>query len=100
MLNMDRDYKKRGHLSQYFASQVITREWVQPVDAEHRIFRVASDVRDKDGHVLVTAYAALRPDGEWSLLTINKDHDNPQPVSISDSSEKSVGEFRLGQFAK
>jgi hypothetical protein len=83
MLNMDRDYKMRGHLSQYFASQVITREWVQPVDAEHRMFRVASDVREKDGHVLVTAYAVLRPDGGWSLLTINKDHDNPQPVSIS-----------------
>jgi F5/8 type C domain len=82
-LNMDRDYKMRGHLSQYFASQVISREWVQPVDAEHRIFRVSSDVRDDAGHVLVTAYAVLRPDGDWSLMAINKDHDHPHTVRVA-----------------
>jgi hypothetical protein len=82
-LNMDRDYKMRGHLSQYFASQVITREWVQPVDADHRVFRVSSDVRDKTGNVLVTAYAVLRPDGQWSLLIVNKDHDSEQRVRIA-----------------
>jgi hypothetical protein len=32
--------------------------------------------------VLVTAYALQRPDGQWSLMLINKDHDNPQPVQI------------------
>ena len=73
----------RGHLSQYFASQLITREWVQPVDSGHRIFRVSSDVRDTAGNVLVTAYAVLRPDGEWSLLIVNKDHDNAQKVNIA-----------------
>jgi hypothetical protein len=82
-LNMDRDYKMRGHLSQYFASQLITREWVQPVDVPHRIFRVSSDARDKAGNLLVTAYAVLRPDGQWSLLIINKDHDNAQSVRIA-----------------
>ena len=80
---MDRDYKMRGRLSQYVASQLITREWVQPVDAAHRIFRVSSDVRDKAGNLLVTAYAVLRPDGQWSLLIINKDHDNAQSVRIA-----------------
>jgi len=95
MLNMDRDYKMRGHLSQYYASQLITREWVQPSDSENRIFRVSSDARDQAGHVLVTAYAVLRPDGLWSLLMINKDHDNPQQVSItfSDSDAKNRRSF-------
>jgi hypothetical protein len=83
MLNMDREYKMRGHLSQYFASQVITREWVQPVDAEHRVFRVASDVRDADNHLMVTAYAVERPDGEWSVMMINKDRDRDRRVSIA-----------------
>jgi hypothetical protein len=82
-LNMDRDYKMRGHLSQYFASQVVTREWVQPVDSDHRIFRVSSDVRDKAGNLLVTSYAVLRPDGQWSLLIVNKDHDNEHRVSVA-----------------
>jgi hypothetical protein len=33
--------------------------------------------------VLVTAYAVLRPDGQWSLLLINKDYENPHPVRIN-----------------
>ena len=32
--------------------------------------------------VLVTAYAVLRPDGQWSLMLINKDYDHPHPVHI------------------
>jgi hypothetical protein len=32
---------------------------------------------------LITAYAAKRPDGEWSLLIINKDPSNAHQVSIS-----------------
>ena len=55
---------------------MLTQEWSQPVDAEHQLFTAASDIKDADGHVLVTAYAVLRPDGQWSLLLINKDYDN------------------------
>jgi len=39
-----------------------------PGNAKHVVFKAASDVKDESGHVLVTAYAALRPDGQWSLL--------------------------------
>ena len=39
-------------------------------------------MRDKAGAILVTAYAVLRPDGQWSLLIVNKDHDNAQQVNI------------------
>lgn len=67
---------------QYLASQVISKEWVQPVDAVHKLFRVASNVKDKDGNVVVTAYAVERPDGEWSIMLINKDHDNDHSVKI------------------
>jgi hypothetical protein len=31
---------------------------------------------------LVTAYPVLRPDGQWSLLVVNKDHDNAHSVRI------------------
>jgi hypothetical protein len=75
--NIDKDYKTKGYFSQYFASQVITKEWTQPVDAVHRLFRVSSD------DSLVTAYAVERPDGKWSVMLINKDHDNPHSVKVS-----------------
>jgi hypothetical protein len=62
---------------------VITKEWVQPVDAIHKLFKVASDVKDKDGNTLVTAYAVERPDGLWSVMLINKDQDNDHSVKVA-----------------
>jgi len=56
---------------------------VQPVDSPHRLFRAASDVRDASGNVLVTAYAVERPDGQWSVMLINKDRNNPHAVKIA-----------------
>lgn len=82
MFMVDKNYEIQRKTSQYFAAQLITQEWVQPKDAEHLLFRAASDLRDSEGHVLVTAYPVLRPDGQWSLLVINKDHDNEHPVRI------------------
>ncbi len=95
LIQVDHDHRIQGYLSQYFASQLITREWVQPVDSAHRVFRVASDLRDADNNTLVTAYALLRPDGQWSLLVVNKDHDNPHRVRIAfhDEGTKSDRQF-------
>jgi len=38
---------------------------------------------DGAGHNLVTAYAALRPDGQRSLMVVNKDQENSHEVSIA-----------------
>ena len=91
----DRDYKIKQPLSQYFVSQMLNLEWVQPGDKAHRIFPAASDIRDGAGHVLVTSYAALRPDGQWSLLMVNKDQENAHTVNISfdDFEKKNVATF-------
>jgi hypothetical protein len=56
-------------------------EWVE-AGGEHRLFSASSDIHDDAEHNLVTAYAALRPDGRWSLLVINKDQENPHGVRI------------------
>jgi hypothetical protein len=81
-LPMDADGHVRSYTPQYIATQVITKEWVQPVDAVHKLFKVASTVKDKDGHILVTAYAVERPDGQWSIMLVNKDHDNDHAVKV------------------
>jgi hypothetical protein len=83
MFTVDPAYQIKKPTSQFFAAQFLTQEWAQPVDAEHRVFKAASDVKDAEGNILVTAYALLRPDGQWSLLLINKDYDNPHPVSVT-----------------
>jgi hypothetical protein len=84
MFSADRETRKIIQpLAQYFASQLINLEWVQPGNGEHKLFAAASDVTDGAGHTLVTAYAALRPDGQWSLMVVNKDQENAHEVKIA-----------------
>jgi hypothetical protein len=83
MFTVDKDYQIQQPTSQFFASQLMNLEWVEPGNGEHRIFPAAGDVLDPAGHVLVTAYAVDRPDGQWSLLIINKDQLNPHAVRIA-----------------
>jgi F5/8 type C domain len=82
LFSTDTNLKIQQPLSQYFASQLINLEWVEPAGGEHRLFSASSDIHDDADHKLVTAYAALRPDGRWSLLVINKDQENPHSVRI------------------
>jgi len=82
LFNVDRDYHLKGYFAQYFATQLITQEWVEPVDEPHRLYKVSSDVKDPSGNLLVTAYAVERPDGQWSVMLINKDHDNDHAVKV------------------
>jgi hypothetical protein len=70
------------HTSQYFASRMINREWVNHGAGLHELAPALSDVADDVGHILVTAYAVKRPDGEWSLMLINKDPSNAHEVKI------------------
>jgi len=86
-LALDKDYRVVNYPPQYLAAQVITKEWVQPVDAPHRMFRAASDVTDESGAVMVTAYALERPDRQWSVMLVNRDHDNDHTVSVTFSDE-------------
>jgi hypothetical protein len=82
MFMVDKDYQIKTPTSQFFAAKLITQEWAEPKDADHRLFTASSDMRDADGNILVTAYPLLRPDGQWSLMLINKDYDNPHQVRI------------------
>lgn len=79
----EKDYQILQPTSQYFASQLINLEWVEPGSGEHRLFRATGDLEDPAGHSLVTAYAALRPDGQYSLLVVNRDQWNGHKVRIA-----------------
>jgi len=67
---------------QFFSAQILTQEWVDPVDKKHSVYPASSDIKDSHGHILVTVYSVLRPDGQWSLLLVNKDRSNPHSVAV------------------
>ena len=100
MFSADKDFKIQQPLSQFFASQLLNLEWVQPGSGEHRLFNASSDITDGAGNNLVTAYAVHRPDGEWSLLLINKDQENAHTVKISfDDATKAASSHFDGPLA-
>ncbi|MGE5207028.1 MAG: discoidin domain-containing protein [Chlamydiota bacterium] len=77
----DQDLKIRAHTSQYFAGRLINLEWVKHGAGVHRIFPATCDLKDAAGHVLVTAYAVQRPNGEWAVLLVNRDQSNAHRAS-------------------
>ena len=72
MFKVGPDYQIEQRLSQFFASQMINREWLEH-SGENVVYPANSDIDDGAGHKLVTAYAAQRPDGQWSVMMVNKD---------------------------
>jgi hypothetical protein len=100
MFTIDKDYQVQQYLSQYFASQLINLDWIKPGDGEHRVFSAKGDLTDGAGRSLITAYALDRPDGEWSLLIVNRDQSTPHQFHINfrDDAAHNVRSFS-GQVA-
>src|SRR5579864_202978 len=99
----DQNYEIKQPTSQFFAAQLLTQEWVQPIDAQHQIFKAAGDVKDSDGNLLITAYAVKRPDGQWALMLINKDHDRAHDVRVvfrDDTNKHFTGSVAMITFGR
>jgi hypothetical protein len=82
LFTVDSSYRIQQPTSQFFASRLVNQDWVEPGESRHEVYPARSDVVDPAGHVLVTAYALRRPDGQWAVLLVNKDQENPHAVRI------------------
>lgn len=103
MFTVDPAYKIQQPLAQFFVAQLINLEWAQPGGGEHQVYSAESNVEDGAGRELVTAYALKRPDGEWSLLAVNRDQQNSHRVRIAfhgtgDSSTSFAGPVETATF--
>src|SRR5579871_763235 len=77
------NYEIKGYTSPYYAARMINLEWVQHRSGVHQMFPAATDLKDADGNLLITAYAVHRPDGNWSLMLVNRDENNPHTIRVS-----------------
>jgi F5/8 type C domain len=78
----DEELNIKQYTAQYFASRMINLDWVRHGAGIHRLYPGASDLTDDAGNTLVTAYAVFRPDGEWSVLLVNKDPGNAHALGV------------------
>ncbi len=83
MFTVGPGYEIKQPIAQFFTSQLINLEWTQPGSGEHQVFSAKGDIDDGAGHALVTAYALKRPDGQWSLMIVNRDQLNAHNVRIN-----------------
>jgi hypothetical protein len=88
----------KQYTAQYFASQLLNLDWVEHGAGVHFIYPATVDLHDDAKRDLIAAFAVKRPDGQWSLLMINKDPSNPHTVKISfeDGGKQTTARF-LGQ---
>jgi hypothetical protein len=77
MLQLSPKSDQLNRLSTYYATQLLTKEWMRPTNETHEIFPVTINEAKNGVHKVtrptVTAYAVRRPDKQWALLAINKD---------------------------
>jgi F5/8 type C domain len=76
MLQLSPQSAQLNRLSAYYAAQLLTKEWMQLVSEQHKIFPITINETKNGAHGVtrptVTAYAVRRPDKQWALLAINK----------------------------
>ena len=80
MFAADANADIRARTAQFDAALMLTKQWVQEGDGAHDVYRASTSIA-RDGYQVVTAYALQRPDGQWSVMLVNK-NDKPYHVRI------------------
>jgi hypothetical protein len=73
----DRDYNITGYTSPYWGARMINVEWVQHRSGVHQMYATSSPNED------VTSYTVHRPDGNWSLMLVNRNETDSHAVEIA-----------------
>src|SRR5215216_1876244 len=87
MLQLSPKSDQLSRLSIYYATQLLTEEWMQSTKETHEIFPVTiKETKTGGAHgatrPTVTAYAVRRPVKQWALLAINKDPKRSAQLSV------------------
>jgi hypothetical protein len=110
MLQLGPKSDQLNRLSAYYAAQLLTKEWMQPVSEQHEIFPVTINETKNGAHgatrPTVTAYVVRRPDKQWALLAINKNPKRAAQLSVkfnfpgAEQLLNFVGQVQVIQFSR
>src|SRR5215510_13181210 len=76
------NYEIKAYTSPYYAAQMINLEWLQHRAGIHQMVPSSTDITDATGDTLVTSYTVHRPDGNWSVMLVNRDSANAHSVRV------------------
>jgi hypothetical protein len=110
MLQLSPKSDQLNRLSTYYAAELLTKEWMQPVSEQHEIFPLTIKETKNNAHGVtrptVTGYAVRRPDKQWALLAINKNPKRTAQLNVEftvPSAKQSlnfVGKVQVIQFSR
>jgi hypothetical protein len=84
----DRDYNITGYTAPYWSARLMNLEWVQHRSGVHRMYASSSGTED------VTSYALERPDGNWALMLVNRNENEPHEVRVVFNGDKGRRTFQ------
>jgi len=96
MLQLNSNSDQLTRLSAYHAAQLITKEWMQPINETHEIFPVTITQRKPTLLHAVSLYAVRGPDKQWALLAINKHPNRTARLSVRFTSAKTQRQVSFG----
>jgi hypothetical protein len=121
MLQLNPKSDQLNRLSTYYAAQLLTKEWMQPISEQHEMFSVTVNETKNSAHhahnatalhaggvarQTVTAYAVRRPDKQWALLAINKNPKRAAQLNVefalpgAKQPLRFVGQVQVIQFSR
>jgi len=71
----------RNPVAAFHAIHLLTHEWLEQGTATHEIFRAEPNFAGKPD-ALLSAFAVKRPDGQWSVLLVNRDSAHSRTVRL------------------
>src|SRR5438552_639696 len=106
MLQLTPHNDQVNRLSAYYAAQLVTKEWMQPLNEPHEIFPVTVKQTKPTSSPAVSVYAVHRPDKQWALLAINKNPNRTARLNVQFNVPGAhqpidfVGEVEVIQFSR
>ncbi len=104
MLQLDAAGRVNNRLSTYYSARLIAKEWMQPTNGLHEIFRVNVEQTNSALLPAVSVYAVQRPDKQWAILAINKDPKRSAQLQVQFKSSPTpvtfVGKVDVIQFSR
>jgi hypothetical protein len=82
MLQLNTKSERANRLASYYGAQLVAREWMQPANEAHEIYRVQVKGNGPAFPAAVSVYAVRRPDNQWALLAINKDPERSAQLDV------------------